>query len=271
MVTRIISAIVAIPLLLFLITAGGTTLKISAVVFSIIGLSEFYKAISGKYLPIHFIGYFFSTVFIVSLGIVHEGFLISVFTLFILSVFIFMVLNHNTTDIKDALFTIGGFFYVPFLLSNIYLIRENNNGIYFVWLVFISAWFCDTGAYFVGVCFGKHKLIPTLSPNKTIEGSIGGIAVATISGFIYGLVISKMFNLDYLTIIFSCTIITFLGSIFAQLGDLTASAIKRYTKIKDFGKIMPGHGGVIDRFDSVLFTAPVIYIIINVITYISIH
>lgn len=267
MVTRIISAIIGIPILLVLVSSGGIILKISAVIFSIIGMSEFYKALSNKVLNVNYLGYIFSTIFIVFLGTFDNKFLMPILTLFILSVFIFMVFYHKDINIKDALITIGGFFYIPFLLSNIYLIREHHNGIYFVWLVFISAWLCDTGAYFVGVSFGKHKLIPSLSPNKTIEGSIGGVAFATVSGFIYGLVISKIFSLEYFTIVPSCTIITFLGSLFAQLGDLTASSIKRYTKIKDFGKIMPGHGGFIDRFDSVLFTAPIIYIIIIAINY----
>ena len=128
-----------------------------------------------------------------------------------------------------------------------------SNGIY-IWLVFIIAWGTDTFAYVFGMLFGKHKLCPSLSPKKTIEGSIGGIIGAIGLTYLY----IKYLEIDAY---WAFLLIAFIGSIVAQIGDLTASKIKRVTGIKDFGFIMPGHGGVLDRFDSILFIAPYTYYI----------
>lgn len=125
----------------------------------------------------------------------------------------------------------------------------------YVWLIFIIAFATDTCAYFAGYAFGKHKLIPKVSPKKTIEGSIGGILGSTLICLAFG----YYFNIDLKVIV----ILGFLGSIVAQVGDLFASSIKRYVGIKDYGKLIPGHGGILDRFDSVILVAPFVYSIIN--------
>ena len=130
-----------------------------------------------------------------------------------------------------------------------------------IWLVFIAAFGCDTGAYFVGITLGKHKLIPSLSPKKTIEGSIGGIVTATILALLYGLWMRHVLSIEDINLLLLCGLTGFLGSFLAQVGDLAASAMKRLTGLKDFGKLIPGHGGVLDRFDSVLLTAPAVYYI----------
>ena len=130
-----------------------------------------------------------------------------------------------------------------------------------VWLSFIAAFGCDTGAYFAGVTLGKHKLIPALSPKKTIEGSVGGILTATVLALLYGLWVQKSFVLEGVNVLLLCGLTGFFGSFLAQIGDLAASAMKRMTGIKDFGNLIPGHGGVLDRFDSVILTAPVVYYI----------
>jgi phosphatidate cytidylyltransferase len=142
-------------------------------------------------------------------------------------------------------------------------LRHIENGKYFIWLVFISAWACDTGAYFIGINFGKHRLTPKLSPKKSVEGAVGGTLTAVAAGFLFGWALTY-FIPEYkgLHLAIGGAIVCFAGSVFAQFGDLTASAIKRYKDIKDFGKILPGHGGVLDRFDSVIFTAPVVYLTI---------
>ena len=112
----------------------------------------------------------------------------------------------------------------------------------------------DTFAYFVGRRFGRHKLMPKTSPKKTIEGSLGGIAGSIIACIIFGLIFKLPIGV--------MVIISLFGSIIAQMGDLIASAIKRYVDIKDYGKIIPGHGGVLDRFDSVLLVAPYVYFLL---------
>lgn len=155
--------------------------------------------------------------------------------------------------------TFFAYLYAPVMLSFIWLIREWFAGFYFVWLVFISSWISDTCAYLVGRTIGKHKLAPVLSPKKSIEGSIGGILGAALIGFVYGFILqeTKVMETDHQALYFA--LIGGVGSVISQIGDLAASGIKRDHEIKDYGKLIPGHGGIMDRFDSVIVTAPLIY------------
>ena len=180
-------------------------------------------------------------------------------TLLMLIILVYVVLTHESGNTMDGIVTFFGFFYVCFLISHVYLTREYTHGKLLVWLIFLSAFGCDVGAYFTGMVFGKHKLIPQLSPKKTVEGAIGGVVVAVSICVVYGVFLESRNGLAGVDTVLLCFITGFLGSIFSQIGDLAASAMKRYVGIKDFGKIMPGHGGVLDRFDSVLFAAPVVY------------
>ncbi|MPN43894.1 Phosphatidate cytidylyltransferase [bioreactor metagenome] len=157
--------------------------------------------------------------------------------------------------------TFFGFFYVCFLISHIYLIREYTYGKFFVWLVFICAFGCDTGAYFSGMLFGKRKLIPELSPKKTVEGAVGGVITATVVAVVYGICIERYFKLENVNTTILCLITGIAGSVLSQIGDLAASSVKRFVNLKDYGNLIPGHGGILDRFDSVLLTAPVVYYI----------
>lgn len=263
MLIRVISSLVCLPILIVLVVYGGIPLQIGILAASLIGMREFYKAFSSENNKIHLIGYIFAILFVAFMEkIINAQNIFNIFvSVFLLVILIYSVIFHNHTNIMEGMITFFGFFYVCFLISHIYLIREYTYGNVFIWLAFISAWGCDTGAYFTGVTIGKHKLIPTLSPKKTIEGSVGGIVVATGLAVIYGLLIQHYFTLEDVNIVLLCGMTGFVGSILSQIGDLAASAIKRYTGIKDFGKLIPGHGGIIDRFDSVLLTAPAVYYI----------
>ena len=145
------------------------------------------------------------------------------------------------------------------IMSIALLRRQGDAGVYLYGLIFIGAWMTDTGAYFVGVLFGKHKLIPEVSPKKTIEGAFGGI-LGCIAGFVlYGFIIQSVCDVkvNYIAMIVIAAVI----AVVSQFGDLVASYIKREREIKDFGFIFPGHGGVLDRFDSIIAVAPSIYFI----------
>ena len=158
-----------------------------------------------------------------------------------------------------------GIIYVAVTFSFIYLIRNRGTyGQYFVWLIFISSWGSDTCAYCTGILFGKHKLSPILSPNKTIEGAIGGIIGAGILGAIYTFIIFGKINDDISFSMIRVAVACSIGAIISIIGDLTASAIKRDFNVKDYGNIIPGHGGILDRFDSVIFTAPALYFILSI-------
>ena len=226
-------------------------------------MHEFYQAFSKENKSLHVICYVFALFYMIFIeDIINGNNYFNIFvSVFMVVLLIYTVLYHNHTNALEGMTGFFGFFYACFLLSHIYLVREYTYGKLLVWLAFIAAFGCDTGAYFAGITFGKHKLIPTLSPKKTIEGSIGGIVTATVLALLYGWWLQRSFTMDGVNILLLCGLTGFFGSFLAQIGDLAASAMKRLTGIKDFGKLIPGHGGVLDRFDSVILTAPAVYYI----------
>ena len=162
----------------------------------------------------------------------------------------------NLYNIIDIVVTFFGVFYVGILFDFIVLtMNDFELGKIYVWLIFIISFMTDVFAYFTGYLFGKRKLIPKVSPKKTVEGSIGGILGSVIACLVFG----YFFKIDLAVIVF----LGLFGSIVAQFGDLFASSIKRYVGIKDYGKLIPGHGGVLDRFDSVILVSPFVYSVIN--------
>lgn len=258
MLTRIIAALALLPLFIFILI-GGLPLYIAEIVILAIALREFYKAFNAKDIhPIQNIGYIFIAYLalknILNLGI--EYTYIVIFALFIYSITYILRCKNNIVDIAITFFSI---FYVAISIDFIVLtINSFEKGMIYVWTIFIVAFLTDTFAYFTGYLFGKHKLIPKVSPKKTIEGSIGGVVGSTVGCIVFG----YLFNLDMTAMI----IIGSIGSVIAQFGDLFASSIKRYVGIKDYGKLIPGHGGVLDRFDSVILVAPFVYYAIILFT-----
>ncbi len=151
-----------------------------------------------------------------------------------------------------------GAYVFPFFISLLVPMMNIENGRNLVLIPFISAWCADAGAYFVGSKFGKHKLAPSISPKKSVEGAFGGVAGGILGMLIYGIILYYCkTDVPWLNFI----VMGILGSVFGSLGDLFLSYIKRECKIKDFGNFLPGHGGVLDRFDSTLFVVPVCYFI----------
>lgn len=177
----------------------------------------------------------------------------------LMAVYVFTYPKFKTQEIMLVFF---GVFYVSVMLSFVYLTRELEHGIWFVWFIFISSWVSDTFAYCVGMITGKtignHKMSPKLSPKKSIEGAVGGVAGSVIFGCVYGNIIAD--NLSGLANpVLALGLLAGVGALISMVGDLAASAIKRNFDVKDYGKLIPGHGGILDRFDSVIFTAPIIY------------
>lgn len=264
MKTRIISGLIALPLLVFFVVSGGQWLHAAIAVLGLIGMREFYRAFSKETTGADAIGYLFGLFYVIFIDkLIYGGNLFSVFvSAFLIALLIYSVLRYQHTNNKEIMVAFLGFFYACFLLSHVYLIREYTHGKLFVWLVFITAFGCDTGAYFTGYFLGKHKLCPALSPKKTIEGSVGGVITATVLSVLYGAWINRQYPLlEGVNVLLLCALTGFFGSFLAQIGDLAASSIKRQTGIKDYGNLMPGHGGVLDRFDSVILTAPILYYI----------
>ncbi|QUH26318.1 phosphatidate cytidylyltransferase [Serpentinicella alkaliphila] len=250
MLKRVLSSLVGAPLLIYILYRGGTLLFLAVNIVSLIALNEFYNAFKIKeYNPLTIIGYIFSIVILTDFFYVNLYFLpILILLFFVCSV---IMLANEKYNMIDIMITITGIIYTSLFLGHILLTSRLEMNVA-IWLIFLIAWATDTFAYFTGYFFGKHKLCPTISPKKTVEGSIGGIVGSVLSCLLFGHYFLGT-NFIYLAIL------GIVGSIIAQIGDLVASKIKRYIGIKDFGKIMPGHGGILDRFDSIIFVAPVVY------------
>lgn len=181
--------------------------------------------------------------------------------LFVFGMCVVSVVFHRTFKTEDMMFSLVGVTLISVSLSalNVLVVTDPTHAAF--WLVFCLGvpWIADSAAYFAGSYLGKHPLCPEISPHKTVEGAIGGILGGTLSALLIG----GIFNLIYgeVTIYYGVLVlIGFLNSIVSIFGDLTFSVIKRNCKIKDFGSIMPGHGGLLDRFDSVIFCIPVVFI-----------
>lgn len=256
--TRLFSGIGLVLLALFTIISGGTILFATLVLISLIGLSELYKVFGIANKSLGIVGYFAGLTFYIFLYTMNQEKFLMLFIAYLIVLMVFYVFSFPKYNAIHVIAAFFGLFYVEIMLSFVYQARMLENGIYLVWLIFICSWGCDTFAYCVGMLIGKHKLAPKLSPKKSIEGAIGGILGAALLGALYGLII-KNYLQGAENIILSFAVICGIGGAISQVGDLAASAIKRNYDIKDYGNLIPGHGGILDRFDSVIFTAPIIY------------
>lgn len=266
--TRLISGIILVIIAVASIAAGGPVLFGVLLAISLIGVNELYKVMGVHQKgvgPLEAAGYIGTAAYYLSLLWANsEDFVMIVlmFTLvLIMCVYVFYYPRYHAEQIMAALF---GVVYVAVMLSYIYKTRNLEGGAWLVGLIFLSSWGSDTCAYCVGVLFGKHKMAPVLSPKKSVEGGIGGVAGAALLGAAYAAVIAGVNPAEGHTPLMYA-IICAVGAMISMIGDLAASAIKRNKEIKDYGKLIPGHGGVLDRFDSVIFTAPFIYFLASVL------
>ena len=256
--TRLLSGIVLVALALVLIITGGDLLLVSTLVISYIGMFELYRIFHIEKSAPGIIGYLAATVYYCNLRfefIPDLMMFVLGFFMLLMFAYVFTYPKYKTEQIMAAFF---GVFYVAVMLSYVYQTRMLAAGAYIVWLIFLCSWGCDTCAYCVGMLIGKHKMSPKLSPKKSIEGAVGGVIGAALLTILYGMIFKSAMNSTQ-THVFIMAGISAVGALISMVGDLTASAIKRNYEIKDYGKLIPGHGGILDHFDSVIFTAPVIY------------
>lgn len=268
-------------MILMLIAAAGfflgtPVLTIILFVTSMIGYRELAKALgisSGeeerKFSAPEVVGYLATIGLYVSLGLIDSGVIdrspsgcllgVIVF-LFTAELFVY-VFCFPKYQAEQIGFSVFAFFYASVMLSFVELTRAAKGGEFLVWIVLICSWGCDTFAYIVGKLIGKKKIFPVLSPKKSLEGCIGGVAGTMLLGTAYGLLFKEQTSLLPVEFALICA----LGAVVGMVGDLAASAIKRNKGIKDYGKLIPGHGGIMDRFDSVIVTAPFIYSLIAVL------
>lgn len=186
-----------------------------------------------------------------------EMYLYILYPCILLVLFISYVLKHHKHSIIDLGATMLQIFYCVFIFSFLINIYGLENGKILIWYVFLGSWASDIFAFCIGKLFGKHKFT-SISPNKSIEGCIGGVIGSVLAFGIYTYVLNAVFDINLSMLVM--LVFAIICSIVSQLGDLFASSIKRYTGIKDFGDLLPGHGGILDRFDSTIFVIPLIYI-----------
>ncbi len=262
-ISRWITALILVPIILWILIKGNTLLlAVLVCLVTVLAMGEYlFIAFKNNDVPINnsikIISYITSITLIFSacLGSWKIEFLIISLNLIALTVFVLVefALNDKVFDIvaKQVL----GIIYIPASLSLLIFIKEFDQGVFWIIWLLIVIFYNDTGAFYCGKFFGRHALSPNISPNKTIEGSIGGIITSTLIGFIFSVIFFKDFSLSSLLIPASLIL-----AITGQIGDLFESAMKRASSIKDSGKILPGHGGMLDRIDGLLPAIPVLYI-----------
>lgn len=262
--TRLASGIVLLIIAIGAISLGGIPLAALLWMISLIGFRELTKALKcnaegEKINGLEIVGMAGITCYylLVYFSGVHTWLLMCIVGVFLAIMFDYVITfpKYNASQVMAAVFS---YLYAPVLLSFIYQTRMCEQGIYTVWMILISSWGCDTCAYAVGKLIGKKKIFPVLSPKKSLEGCVGGVAGAALLGWLYGYFFVEKAFPDQ-SIAWIIALICAAGAVMSMVGDLAASAVKRNMEIKDYGKLIPGHGGIMDRFDSVIVTAPMTY------------
>lgn len=253
MKTRVLSAIIMLPLLA-LVFIGGKLLLLACFAIGIMGVREFYHGFENLNVKPSFMVANISILglYAINLFAPTEYNFYMVWFLAVVIMSLLYLFHIEKRELADSMATLTGIFYVVFLSLHVTLVEQIGEYGILVWLIFLTAFGTDSMAYFTGLAIGKHKLAPKISPKKTIEGSIGGILGSILLCGLFGYFVTP-------GLLLHCIVIGLLGGVISQFGDLTASIFKRKMGIKDFGNLIPGHGGILDRFDSVLFTAPMVY------------
>lgn len=265
-IKRITSALLGFPLVIIILVFGNKyVVDISFAVIAAMSLHEYYNAFKGKANPVKWIGYLACSL-IACIHIFPLEHAITIVSILIpsaiLILFLHIIISKMKIDIKDIAITFFGVCYIALFLMFIPLINGLQDGKILVWYIVFTAWGTDVFAYVAGRLFGKHKF-NEISPNKTIEGCIGGTIGAIILVLIYTGFCNTYLNLQ-MNYGFA-VIVAIILSVIGQIGDLSASSIKRYVGIKDFSNLIPGHGGMLDRIDSVIFIAPFAYMLLSLL------
>ncbi len=276
--TRLLSGIVLVVIALAVFLAGGSLLALVTFFLSVVAYQELTAACKvrgDKTTPSSpvIVGLVMTLVYYAVIGLalgrditlVYPAMVAVIVTAFLafLFVYVFCFPKYRAEQIMSAMFS---FLYGPVMLSFLYLLREGfDDGIYLVWFVFLASWGSDTCAYCVGVLIGKHKMAPKLSPKKSVEGAVGGVLGAAILFVVYTHFVINTYTGLTLALPLAA-LLGAAGALVSMVGDLAASAVKRDHEIKDYGKLIPGHGGIMDRFDSVIVAAPIVFIGISLIS-----
>ena len=265
-IKRITSGLLGFPLVLIILIIGNKYIvDVALAMIAILSMNEYFNAISKVAKPVRWIGYL-SCLSIAVIHVIPQENLNMVITLSIptilLILFAQVIATDMKTNFKDIAYTFLGIFYVVFFIMFVACIDGMENGKILIWYAIFAAWGTDIFAYFVGKYLGKHKF-SKVSPKKSIEGCIGGTIGAIILMLIYTYFVNTYLgmNYSYLYIVGIGVILSLIG----QIGDFSASSIKRYVDIKDYSNLIPGHGGMLDRIDSLIFLAPFAYALFTIL------
>ena len=265
--TRVISAPVLIAILLlvvFFTPQWVFALLVCALEFMV--MYELTKVLGlNKKISITLVNYIFAALFM-SLQFMDKALagklIFPAALLYIMLLTAVCVLDNKRVKFTDVCFSGFMVFYSVAFLMHLSFIRNLDGGVALLFMALIGAYITDTGAYFTGMAIGRHKLIPAVSPNKTVEGAVGGVLGSVIGFMVYGFIMVKMgYSVNFLLL----GVLSVVSALVAQFGDLAASAMKRSLEVKDFGNLIPGHGGMVDRVDSLMFVAPVVYYFITLL------
>lgn len=259
------SCIVGLALIIILLIPNNLIIGILFTLIALIAMYEYLKAISKVCKPIKWMGYL-SCIIVAIINFIPEQYLLPSIIFFIpatlLILFLQIIISDMKTTFKDMAYTFLGICYIPIFLMFLSLIDGMNNGKILLGYIFATSWGTDVFAYCIGHRFGKH-FFSKISTKKTIEGCIAGVVGALIIVLLYTIILNNAFSFDYSYFIVG--IIGIVLSLIGQIGDFSASCIKRYVDIKDYSNLLPGHGGMLDRIDSVLFIAPFAYMLFTII------
>ena len=265
-IKRITSALLGLPLVVLILVFGNKyVVDIAFAIVAAMSLHEYFNAFKEKANPVIWIGYVASALiaFIHIIPLEHAITIVSVLIpLAIAVLFLQVILTNMKTNVRDIAITFFGICYISLFLMFVPLINGLENGKLLVWYIFTCAWGTDIFAYIFGKWIGKHKF-SKISPNKSIEGCVSGIIGAILLSLLATYIFNSFFGMEFSYI--STIIISIILSVVGQIGDFAASSIKRYVGIKDFSNLIPGHGGMLDRLDSVIFIAPFAYMLLRLL------
>lgn len=265
-IKRILTTVIGLPLVAVIFIFGNVyMLDVAMAIVSAISLHEYFNSIKGKFKPVIWVGYFASAL-IAFIHIIPKDIALNILAVIIPSfigvLFLQVILSNMKTNVNDIAMTLFGVCYVTLFTLFLPIIHGLPYGKILIGYVLIASWGTDIFAYITGKKIGKHKF-SQISPNKTIEGCLGGTIGAVIIALIYTYIMNNTFTIN-VSYVYITGIIVIL-SIIGQIGDFAASSIKRYVGIKDYSNLIPGHGGMLDRIDSVIFIAPFAYILLSFI------
>lgn len=262
---RVLTAVIGIPCIILLLLSPTLVLAAAVVIVSWVGLNEFFKAVGlFKSKILCAFGYLAAVLITAGTVFMPRTSVVLVFA-YVIILFILMLMSDRKLTFTDISLHVMGLIYIPYFMSHIIYVRQLEFGAVFIWLIFLGAFMTDSCAFFTGKAIGKHKLCPNISPKKTIEGAVGGVIGCGLSFILFGFIVNTFLSgflngiqLDYLRLF----ILGLVVAVISEIGDLVASMIKRQFDIKDFGKILPGHGGILDRCDSIILVAPTVFLFI---------